>query len=178
MTKKTKRVKAQAAPYRVPQGFAETSDFIARIGKATRERERIETRMNERLAAIKAVHEKQAAPLKDEIEQLRKGVQTWCEAHRDELTPAGRRKFYRFAAGEVSWHLRPPKVTVRGVAKVIERLAALGLAQFLRVRTEIDKEAMLADPELACSVEGVKIGSDGEDFEIKPVDTELEEVAK
>jgi len=171
----TKRVKAQAAAWPVPQSHEEASAFIARIGKAQRERDRIETRLNDKLASVKAGFEVAAAPFKDEIERSSKGLQTWCEAHRDELTKGGR-KYYRFADGEVLWRLRPPKVSIRGVKRVIARLKDLGLNRLIRVKEEVNKEAMLAERRVAEQIKGVSI-EQGEDFVIKPFETELEEVA-
>ncbi|MFO1417282.1 MAG: host-nuclease inhibitor Gam family protein [Methylotetracoccus sp.] len=48
-------------------------------GSALR-RERIQADMNDALAKLKEMHEAQAAPFKDEIEMLSKGVQLWCES--------------------------------------------------------------------------------------------------
>ena len=174
---KRARLKSQAAAHPVPQTMTEANAFIQRIGQAQRERDRIQAEMNDRLADIKAEYEAKAQPFKAEIEERTKGVLTFCEANRDELTRGGKVKFHRFPAGEVNWRRRPPKVGIRGVATVIERLKALKLTRFLRVKEEINKEAMLAEPDVAGSVDGVKIGSEGEDFVILPFETELEEVA-
>lgn len=51
------------------------------------------------------------------------------------------------------------------------------MAGSLRVKEEVNKEAMLAEPDVARTVAGVTVGSAGEDFVIKPFETELEEVA-
>ena len=174
---KRPRLKSAAAAHPVPQTEAEASDFIQRIGAAQRERERIQAAMNDRLAVIKIEYEDRAAPFKAEIENLTKGVQTYCEANRDDLTRSGKVKFHKFAAGEVNWRRRPPKVGVRGMAVVIERLKSLGLMRFIRVKEEVNKEAMLAEPDVAGAVDGVTIGSEGEDFVITPFETELEEIA-
>jgi phage host-nuclease inhibitor protein Gam len=177
MAKRSTRVKTPAAAFAVPQTAEEANDFIARLGAAQRERVLIETAMNEELAAAKARHEATAAPHKAKAEALIRGLQTYAEAHRTELTKDGRVKFHRFGAGEVSWRTRPPKVTIRGLETVIDALKRLGLGRFLRVKEEVNKEAMLAEPETAATVAGVSIGSAGEDFIVKPFETELEEVA-
>ena len=176
MAKKT-RLKSTAAAYPVPQSMTEANGFINAIGIAQRERDRIQGEMNDRLAEIKAEFEDKAAPFKAEIEDFTKGVLTFCEARRDELTRGGKVKFHRFPAGEVNWRKRPAKVRITGVDAVIERLKALKLGRFIRVKEEANKDAMLAEPEAAGSVEGIKIGSEGEDFVITPFETELEEVA-
>jgi phage host-nuclease inhibitor protein Gam len=67
-------------------------------------------------------------------------------------------------------------VTVRAAGIVIEALKRLGLTRFLRVKEEINKEAILAEPDAVRDVKGISI-SQGEDFVIVPLATELEEVA-
>ncbi|BAE49258.1 host-nuclease inhibitor Gam family protein [Paramagnetospirillum magneticum] len=177
MAKAATRMKVAAAAFAVPQTAEEANDFVAKLGAAQRERTLIETAMNDELAAVKARHEAEAKPFKDEIEALTRGLHTYAEANRDALTRDGKVKFHRFAAGEIAWRTRPPKVTVRGIDTVVEALKRLGLTRFLRVKEEVNKEAMLAEPEVATTVAGVTIGSGGEDFIVKPFETELEEVA-
>ena len=47
------------------------------------------------------------------IETLQAGIQTYCEAHRDELTSGGKTKTANLVTGEVSWRQRPPSVSIR-----------------------------------------------------------------
>lgn len=173
MRKKT-RIKTEA----VAMTFAsreEVNTAIEQIGHAQRERERIQTAMNEELAAVRARHEEQALPHAEVIKSLGHAVQVWCEGHRASLTRDGRTKTAKFAAGEVSWRTRPPRVSVRGEGLVIEALKRLGLDRFIRRKEEVDKQAILADPESVDGIKGLSI-SQGEDFVIKPFETQLEEV--
>ena len=158
---KATRIKASAALYPVPQSRDDVNDAIAKIGLAQRERARIQADMNDAMAQVK---------------QRFEDVQTWCEAHRAELTKEGKVKFHGFAAGEVKWRMRPPRVAIRAVDNVLETLKRLGLSRFIRVKEEPNKEAMLAEPEAVAGLAGVKI-EQGEDFVIVPFETELEEVA-
>lgn len=174
---KARKLKVAAANYPVPQSATEADEYILRIGVAQRNRVRLEADLNDRIAALKEEYEKQAQPLKETIEDLTRGLQTYCEAHRDELTSDGKVKFHRFGAGEVNWRKKPAKVTLRKVDDVIERLKALNLDRFLRVKEEVNKEAMLGEAEVAKAVDGVSIGSEGEDFVITPLETKLEQVA-
>jgi phage host-nuclease inhibitor protein Gam len=176
MAAKSKRVKQAAAEYPMPQTKEQTVEAIAEIGRRQRERQRIEAAMNDELAAVKERHETQAAPHKDAIQALSQGVQTWCEAHRDELTQGGKVKTAALPSGEVRWRLRPPSVAIRGADVVIETLRKLGLGRFIRTKDEINKEAILADMDAVQGVKGIAI-SQGEDFVIVPFETELEEVA-
>lgn len=177
MTKAT-RIKASAALYPVPQSRDDVNDAIAKIGLAQRERARIQADMNDAMAQVKQRFEDEAKPFNEQIEALSKGVQTWCEAHRVELTKEGKVKFHGFAAGEVKWRMRPPRVAIRAVDNVLETLKRLGLSRFIRIKEEPNKEAMLAEPEpeAVAGLAGVKI-EQGEDFVIVPFETELEEVA-
>ena len=51
---------------------------------------------------------------------------------------------------------------------VIETLEKLGLARFLRTKTEINKEAILADPDAVSGIAGLSIQTGVEDFVITP----------
>lgn len=173
MTKKT-RIKTDAAT----TTFAtreEVNAAIAEIGAAQRQRDALAAARNDELAAVRARYEEQAAAHAAVIKELGKGVQIWAEAHRGELTRDGRTKTVKLAAGEFSWRTRPPRVAVRGEGIVIEALKRLGLDRFLRTKVEIDKTAILADPDGVQDVKGISI-TQGEDFVIKPFETELEEV--
>lgn len=175
MTRAT-HVKANAARFPVPQGRDEVNEAIARIGLLQRERERIQADMNDELAKVRLRFEELATPLNEQITGLSQGVHTWCEAHRMELTRSGKTKFYDFAAGEIKWRLRPPRVSLQSAENVLETLKRLGLTRFIRVKEQLNKEAMLAEPEVVSGVAGVRI-EQSEDFVIVPFGSNLEEVA-
>jgi phage host-nuclease inhibitor protein Gam len=168
-TQRRARAKAPALA-RVPQSREEVARFIARVGA-----------LEARLAALKAVAdeavraagealEREAAQPQAELAELRAGVQSWCEAHRAALTRDGRIKTVEFGTGRVMWRLRPPKVAIRGTEAVIAACRSLGMTRFLREKVEINREAMLAEPEAAGAIAGVTIASAGEDFVIEPAE--------
>lgn len=158
----------------VPQSKDEAEAWIRQIGDHRREVVRIETAMNDRIAEIKAEHEEAARPYREDIEALLTGLQAWAVAHRDDLTGGGKRQSAELATGVISWRALPPRVTIRKAEAVIEALKKLGLTRFIRTREEINKEAMLDDPDAARLVPGVTIGSAGENFNVEPYATELE----
>lgn len=170
------RIKQDAVAFPVPQTKEEAIEAIAEIGRRQRERTRIETAMNDDLAKVREAWERQAAPHLDAIKALSGGVHLWCEAHRDGLTNGNKVKFARLASGEVKWRLRPPSVTVRAVDNVIAYLKQAGLDRFLRVKEEVNKEAILTEPEAVEHIKGITI-SQKEDFVIIPFETALEEIA-
>lgn len=169
------RVKAQAEKP-VPQTREQVTDAIAEIGRRQRDRDRIQAAMNDEIAAIKQRYEEQARPHAESINDLSKGVQTWCEAHRHELTDAGKVKTASLASGEIRWRTTPPSCSIKAADKVMEALRAMGLGRFLRVKEEIDKQAILAEPEAVEHIKGITI-KQREEFVIVPFETELEEIA-
>ncbi len=175
MPKKKTRIKSDAA-VDVPQTREEVVKCIALIGAHQRERDRVQGAMNDELSAVRERHEANAKPHADAIAQLTRGVQLYCEAHRLELTRDGKKKTHTFASGEVKWRMRPPSVVVRGVETVIDALKQLKLQRFVRLKEEVNKDAVLADREAVAGVKGISIRQI-EDFIVEPWDTELEEVA-
>lgn len=176
MAKTATRLKQSAPLHPVPQSRDEVNEAIRIIGVSQRERDRIQADMNDALARIKEEHEARAQPHKEQIEILSAGVHTWCEANRDQLTQHGKVKYASLPAGEVKWRTRPPRVTIRAAEVVLDTLRRLGLNRFIRAKEEVNKEAMLAEPEAVSGIAGVKI-EQGEDFVIVPFETALEEVA-
>lgn len=168
----TKR-KAAASNYPVPQNQRDAADQIGRIGDLRRDIDRREADMNDALAKIKAEVEETIAPVRDELVGLEEGVKTWCEANRALITANGKTKTVDLGTGTVKWRQRPPKVTIRGIKDVLERLKTAGLSQFVRTKEDVDKEAMLKEPALAGAIQGIAISSDGEDFVIEPFGAEV-----
>ena len=172
---KAAKAKAPAATF-VPQTREDVTQAIRCIGQHQRDRERIETTMNDQLALIRERFEAEALPHNERIRLLAAGVQTWCEAHRAELTDGGRTKTVNLASGEVKWRISPPKVVIKGAETVLEVFRARKLLRLIRVKEEINKEAILAEPDAVDGIRGVRI-EQAEEFVIEPFKTTLEEIA-
>lgn len=154
----------------VPQNREEATAMLAQYGDLLRQIEHIEVDLNQALADAKKDAVERAAPLRDEAEQLFKGLQTFCDANRVALTNNGAAKTVDFGTGKVSWRWNPAKVSLRGkVEEIISRIKAAGdqYHDFLRVTFEVDKVAMLRDPNRAMRIEGVKVAPAGETFAIE-----------
>ena len=171
----TSRIKKTPLAYPVPGNFAAANALIADLGAMQRELARIEADMNDELAAVKERHEARALGIRQQIESHSGGLQTWCEAHRGELLK-GEAKTALFPAGEVQWRVRPPSVRITGSEAVMDALRRRGLERYLRVKEEINKEAILNEPEAVAKVPGIRI-EQAEDFVIKPFEAELAETA-
>lgn len=170
-----RKVKAQATPVKVPQSREEAAEFIRMIGIAQRERQRVEARLNDDVEALKAQAERVAKHLALMIESLAQGLEIWAAANRDALTEGGKRKTAELATGELRWRMTPPAVAIKSAKAVISALMTHGLDRFLRRKIEVDKEAILKEPEAVAGIAGLAI-SQREEFVIVPNETKLEEV--
>ncbi|XKM14271.1 host-nuclease inhibitor Gam family protein [Orbaceae bacterium ac157xtp] len=172
MAKAKKRIKAAASVYAV-QSKEEVTTSIRNLGDVQRELIRLETEMNDKIAEITASYSSTIELLKLKSTQLQTGIQIWCEANRDELTNNGKVKSANLVTGEVQWRNRPPSCTIRGAESVIEALKGLKLTRFIRTKEEINKEAILNEPNAVAHVPGITIKKDVEDFAIVPFEQEI-----
>lgn len=157
---------------RVPQSREDAVWAIGRIGELRRTVAAHEMVANEAVRVAGEELEKATADIIAELAEHERGVQAWAEANRLALTGDGRVKFHDFGTGKINWRVRPPKVSIRAADAVIDACRKFGFTAFLREKVEINKEAMLADPDKARAIAGVTISSEGEDFVIEPAELE------
>lgn len=172
MAKKAVRVKAEVHELNL-QTADDVTLAIKQIGDLEREQVRLSTLQADEKAAVDEKYTAQIHALKEQVKPLQQAVQAYCESRRDELTNGGKQKTAYFTTGEVQWRAKPPAVKISSVAKVIEAIKNTGFLQFLRVKEEINKEALLADPKTARSISGISIRENEEEFVIKPNDEEI-----
>ncbi len=170
MAKPTKlKAKAQID---VPQNRGEAAADIRAVGDLQRDLQRNTADMNDKIAAITAEYQPTLDAISKRIAGLQEGVHTFCEANRAELTNGGKVKTANLVTGDVSWRLRPPSVSIRGADTVIETLKRLALGRFVRAKEEVNKEAILNEPDAVKGVAGISIVTGVEDFVITPFEQE------
>lgn len=157
----------------VPKSIEETSEFIRRIGEHQRELDRIKIRTNNQIEKIKEKAVVDSSDHEEERGKLFEGIFIFAQGRRDELTEKGKKKTVHFPTGDILWRLTPPAVSLKNVMKVIESCISQGFRRFVRIKREVDKEAMLKEPEVAKKISGVTIGQK-EEFVVKPSETEIE----
>ncbi len=172
MAKKVTRVKSEAQEIAL-QTADEVASAIKTIGDLEREMVRLSTLQADEKARIDELFTPQINGLKEQIKPLQQAVQAYCESRRDELTNGGKQKTAYFNTGEVQWRVKPPSVGVKGLDNVLESLRNLGLFRFIRSKDELNKEALLAEPDVARSISGITIREGVEEFVIKPNDEEI-----
>lgn len=171
MAKTATRLKAKAQTY-VPQSKDEVAEDIKQLGDRQREMLRLQADMNDAIAKITAQFQPMLEAKSTLINTLQEGVQAYCEAHRDDLTGGGKTKTANLITGEVQWRQRPPSVRVTGADAVIETLQRLGLSAFVRTKQEVNKDAILNEPDAVKGVAGITVVTGVEDFVITPFQQE------
>jgi phage host-nuclease inhibitor protein Gam len=192
--------KKQALPVvDVPKNYEAANAVLIEYGEVERQLALTEARLAEKVAKLTVVIEKTAGPLKERRAALAARIMAYADENRDALLKDGG-KSHRLPSGLIGWRSKPPSVTwkkgftaeaiVAGAKALAEKLIGRGsgkvteeqfdnakkgviIAGFVRHVEEPNKEAMLAHPELALMVDGVRIGSGGEVFYIEPVSAEL-----
>lgn len=152
-----KKTRLKSPAINAPASQRDAEQLLDEIGVLQERVDVIEADMNAELRTVKDAHEVRAQPLNAEIEQKFAELQTWAESHRADLTQNGKRKSANISTGEIGWRKNPPSVRITKPVDVIERLNHAKLTQFLRVKIEIDKEAVLADKDTATAIAGIKV---------------------
>lgn len=168
-----KRIKRAALP--VPTSRAGADAALGRIGELQRQLDAINGHLSEEVARQKARCAEAAAPIAEEIRELFEGLHVWAEGARAELLEDGR-KSVAMSQGTIGWRLGMPTVKVaRGQHDaVVATLGRLGLGDLIRTRQELDKDAVLRDPDLVRDVPGLAV-EQVEQFFAKPLDLEVEQ---
>ncbi|MBU4022858.1 host-nuclease inhibitor Gam family protein [Patescibacteria group bacterium] len=164
---------AKKAVIPVPKSLDEAAQFLAQIGKEQRATDEIQSGLNAKVDELKTKAMVDVEPHQRKVSELVEGLFSYAEAHRDELTDGGKRKTVEVPTGIFGWRMTPPAVSLRDVESILESLKSLKLKRFIRTKEEVDKEAMLKEPETAKTVKGVSI-SQHEEFIAKPAELEVE----
>lgn len=172
-TPKKTRVKAPAMVEQPPQTREDCAVWIKDLGGLQRDLIRIETKMNDEIATITGHYQPSIDELKARIAAKQTGIQTYAEANREALAEGGKTKTANLITGLIQWRARPPSVTIRGADAVMDLLKRLGLDRFIRVKEEINKEAILNEQDAVKGVPGIVINSGVEDFVVSPFEQEV-----
>jgi phage host-nuclease inhibitor protein Gam len=105
---------------------------------------------------IRRALEPQRRKLEGELQELVLGLLKYATQHRERLTEGGKVKTVIWPAGKLQWRLTPRSVRLSDVAKVLAELKKRRLTRYIRVKEEIDRNALLAEEEIASRIPGVE----------------------
>lgn len=161
-----KAIKAAAHP--LPTSRIEAEDLLAAIGLRVRALEKIDGELTAQVAGLKLIAQAKAEPLAAEVNAMFKALAKWAARERDELL-AGDRRSVDLASGTIGWRKTPPRVVVadEDIQHVVKQLQKRGLARFLRTEVNLDKQAILKEPDALLGMDEISV-EDGEFFYATP----------
>lgn len=147
---------------------AEADEQLGVLGRAYRSKAAIEVEMQKAMQEATARFSPRLEKITVLIEATERDLTDWCEGHRAELLE-GESKTATIGVHQVQFRMKPPKVSLRDVEKVIENIKRLKFKNlFLRTKEEVNKEAMLAHPDKAERIPGVTVKRDEEEIVLSP----------
>lgn len=136
----------------VPADTEEANAVLWRIGEIERSVLEIERAFAAQILVLRQGQniDSELARLNSEYEKITKSLKVFAERHRETLLADGG-KTVKLPAGTFGWRVNASAKVVHGRLKeetVIERIKSLGKAfadKYIRVKEELNKEALLAD---------------------------------
>lgn len=142
--------------------------LLRKLGRLERNARRIGTSADAKMAKLVSAATAKLQPIEAEMYQTFFELKALADGNRTELTDKGATKTVAFSAGTVNWRETPAKIDLTiDEIKLLAYLKRKGPKAFVRIRSEIDKAAMLKNPESAKKVPGVRIAT-REIFYAKP----------
>lgn len=187
---------------KIPQSPAAAEAELRQLGELRIRVAEIDNELKEESQKLVQAAKDKADPLEAKIKALEAGLTLYADAHRERLTDGNKTKRGKMLSGYFEWRKLPDSVTLKGVPAVMVRIRAaidkavnaaeaakevgegdgqdhLDRAQklrgFIRVTAGVNKDAMLADPALAKSINGVTIKSPGERLAIEVFQNSLKD---
>ncbi len=158
----------------IPQSQEELIDYLKELNQAARKRENIITKSQEKIEEIERQIGREIKPLEEEIEKRAEGIYLYCQLKRAELTNNGKTKTVSLPGGTILWRFNPPSVKVKNEEAAISELESNNLLNLIRVKKEVDKEAILRNPGITFGLKNLKIEEGVEVFVIKPAEVKIE----
>lgn len=152
----------------VPKTVEEAEKLFRELGEAQRRIQEAKIEADREIEAIRKAVQTKIAHQEGRIAERFAGLAEYAENRREELTDEGS-KSITLAAGTLAWRNNPPSIKLKGVEDVLEYLKKQKLTAFIRVKEEVNKEAMLQDLTRASKIPGVTVEQD-EVFVAKPAD--------
>ena len=149
----------------VPQSLAEANALLLKLGEYERQLAATALTLEAAIAGAKDAANAIAGPIEAAHTAAQKALQAYAVRERRALLP-GTKKSVVLPAGEFGWRTTPSKVTIAKASAegIVANLQNLGLTQYLRVTTEVDREALLKDRPV---LQGVRY-TQSEKFYVKP----------
>ncbi|RHX89881.1 host-nuclease inhibitor Gam family protein [Leptospira stimsonii] len=160
---------------------------VAQLGEFKRQRDRITSETDDQISKLQNDLQEKISPLDLKIQHIAAGIKHYVDHNKEELFPDPEYKTCKLTTGSLKLRNIPASVKTRATAKFFEKiLTENGLLQrfsnlvtrlsgvFLRVKLELNKEQILAEPLKAVQKIGVELNEESERLYISPSETDVE----
>lgn len=159
----------------VPTNLGQCSELIRRVGSLERGIEKINMELAEKIEKLKSEADAKINELTKLIATAAEGIYRFAEENKETLIEERKKKTIKLSTGDFGWRINPPSVSIKSTAKALAQIKSLGFTDLIRIKEEVNKEAILEKPEVAKKIKGVSIRRD-EEFFIRPAEEMLEVV--
>ncbi|MBM9576258.1 host-nuclease inhibitor Gam family protein [Leptospira sp. 201903070] len=160
---------------------------VQQLGEFKRQRDRITSKTDDQISKLQNDLQEEISPLDLKIQHIASGIKHFVDHHKEELFPDPEYKTCKLTTGSLKLRRIPASVKTRATQKFFERiLSENGLLEkfnnlvsrlsgvFLRVKLELNKEQILAEPLKAMQKIGVELNEESERLYISPSETDVE----
>ena len=127
------------------QNWEDVNQAMKRLAELNIKKKQLETEQNTRIDEVKKNISERSEDLLKEIDFINKDITRFAEMHKDEFVQK-RTKILTF--GKISFRYTT-KVVVGDVSAAIRALKSFALDKYLRIKEELDKDALAeADPKI------------------------------
>lgn len=160
---------------RTPKSRDELATWVGTAGEVQRKLDLLRSRFDRRVAKLKEAYAQACKPFESQLKETVDGIAVYAEANRQSLTENESTKSVDVGTGVIVWRITPPRVTLKNPEGVLQGLLKDGPSEFVRTKHEINREAMLEQPDKAELIDGVTI-EQSEVLTVKPtgIDQEIE----
>jgi len=166
MANRRVKVKEEDLPTIRTLGEAETA--IAEIGQMQRNMQSAVDKLAEHIAQQKATNKVVTDELSNQIQVRMMALEKFADANQAKITDGGKRKSIKLTHGRMGWREQPRSVRLKGVDAIVEALKEAKLVKFLRTKMEVDKEAILKEPDAVEDIDGITVTDKFDEFFVEP----------
>jgi len=150
---------AKTAKCPVPKNENEAARLLGELEKLKLQLDEQQIELNQAVNDLVTTANKNAEAVSGEFASKFNALKTFATKHKKELTEEGKRRSVSWATGTLGWRTAPAGISVprsvKDIARVIDRILAVGKQKFLRPKWELNIEAMEANPEEATAIQGI-----------------------
>jgi phage host-nuclease inhibitor protein Gam len=163
-----------------PQSTHDCACRISAYGELQARRAALVAEMSERQRQIGEEYQERITKIDERLKLEHMAIQMFCEPNRGSLADENGVKYIEFTTGKVEWRKQPDTIAVPRTPENLDTVLGLleqrGLVRFIRVKREINKEAMLLErvnlTGLIAGIPGLSLRIGQEAFTIKPLETD------